>query len=101
MLITPFRVRLASKGGGFKQGLVGDVVGEEWIQNPETKSPIKVYSVVWYNYDEVTGEESISDYPAPSIHLSEELRAAPQDLFEEDENEIDDDNITNVSHANA
>ena len=80
MLMTAFRVRLADgeSATGYKTGYIGTVVGEDMVQvqgadgNPKAQ---KIYLVLWYNVNEETGDETISQQPAPASHLPQELRA--------------------------
>lgn len=101
MFLNPFQVRLKNDEleEGFSRGLVGTVIG--MIPTQLEQGMAEVYKVLWFNYDEETGDTT--PYPeaaAPSSHLATEL-VAFVDEFEDsydDEEDSDQDATESVDH---
>lgn len=93
MVLNPFQVRLKDNDApeGFRLGLVGTVVGMVPIQKQEGGIQ-EIYKVLWYSFDEDTGEMNIMpSAPAPSSHFAEELVAHVDEFDDLEDDEEDED----------
>lgn len=92
MILNPFQVRLKEDNTpqGFKLGLVGTCVG--MIPTKTDTGLVEVYKVLWFNYDEETGDMTpFTGAAAPSSHLATELVGFVDDLYIDDEEDDDED----------